>query len=121
MAHAPVNEAGVVALFCMVARDLGYYIQEIGTEFPDCIVRRDNGRGWEELAVEFEWDSRSFRTTDTIPAGCDAIVCWHHNWVDCPADIEVIRPSRRDQETAKHPDHSIRSAVLTGTQGSYKA
>ena len=35
-------------------------IQEIGTDFPDCIVRRDNGRAWEELAVEFEWDSRSF-------------------------------------------------------------
>ena len=23
-AHAPTNEAGVVALFCMIARDLGY-------------------------------------------------------------------------------------------------
>ena len=45
MAHAPANEAGVVALFSMVARDLGCYIQEIGTDFPDCIVRRDNGRG----------------------------------------------------------------------------
>ena len=61
MAHAPTNEAGVVALFSMVARDLGCYIQEIGTDFPDCIVRRDNGRAWEELAVEFEWDSRSFK------------------------------------------------------------
>ena len=40
MAHAPTNEARVVAPFSMVARDLGCYIQEIGTDFPDCIVRR---------------------------------------------------------------------------------
>jgi hypothetical protein len=71
MAHAPTNEAGVVALFSMVARDLGCYIQEIGTDFPDCIVRRDNGRAWEELAVEFEWDSRSFKDHNHDPAKCD--------------------------------------------------
>ena len=41
MAHAPVNEAGVVALFCMIARDLGYYVQEIGSDFPDAILRRE--------------------------------------------------------------------------------
>ncbi len=103
MAHAPVNEAGVVALFCMVARDLGYYIQEIGTEFPDCIVRRDSGRGWEELAVEFEWDSRSFKDHGHDPAGCDAIVCWHHNWIDCPADIEVIRLSEEIKKLPSIP------------------
>jgi hypothetical protein len=103
MAHAPVNESGVVAMFCMVARDLGYYIQEIGTEFPDCIVRRDNGRGWEELAVEFEWDSRSFKDHGHDPAGCDAIVCWHHNWIDCPADIEVIRLSEEIKELPSIP------------------
>ena len=34
MTHAPTNEAGVVALFSMVARDLGCYIQEIGTGLP---------------------------------------------------------------------------------------
>ena len=45
MANAPVNEAGVVALFSMVARDLGYYVQEIGSDFPDAILRRENGAG----------------------------------------------------------------------------
>lgn len=90
MANAPTNEAGVVALFCMVARDLGMYIQEIGTGFPDGIVRRDNGCGWEEHAVEFEFDSRSFRDHGHDPAKCDLLVCWRHNWVDCPAEIEVM-------------------------------
>lgn len=90
MAHAPTNETGVVALFAMVARDLGMYIQEIRADFPDCIVRRDNGRGWEELAAEFEWDSTSFREHGHDPAQCDLIICWHHHWRDCPAGIEVV-------------------------------
>ena len=42
MANAPVNEAGVIALFSMVARDLGYYVQEIGSDFPDAILRRES-------------------------------------------------------------------------------
>jgi len=103
MATAPVNEAGVVALFAMVARDLGMYVQEIGTEFPDAIVRRENGRGWEELAVEFEWDSRSFRDHGHDPAQCDMIVCWHHNWLDCPAEIEVIRLSEEIKRLSNAP------------------
>jgi hypothetical protein len=103
MAHAPVNEAGVVALFSMVARDLGFYVQEIGTDFPDCIVRRDNGRAWEELAVEFEWDSRSFKDHGHDAAQCDMIVCWHHNWVDCPAEIEVVRLSEEIKRLSSNP------------------
>ena len=103
MAHAPMNEAGVVALFSMVARDLGCYIQEIGTDFPDCIVRRDNGRAWEELAVEFEWDSRSFKDHGHDPAKCDMIVCWHHNWIDCPAEIEVVRLSEEIKRLSSNP------------------
>ena len=99
----PSNEAGVVALFSMVARDLGMYIQEIGTDFPDCIVRRENARGWEELAVEFEWDSRSFKDHGHDPAQCDAIICWCHNWLDCPPEIEVVRLSEEIKRLSSNP------------------
>ena len=103
MANAPVNEAGVVALFSMVARDLGYYVQEIGSDFPDAILRRESARGWEELAVEFEWDSRSFKDHNHDPAKCDMIVCWHHNWIDCPAEIEVVRLSEEIKRLSSNP------------------
>ncbi len=103
MANAPVNEAGVVALFSMVARDLGYYVQEIGSDFPDAILRRKSARGWEELAVEFEWDSRSFKDHNHDPAKCDMIVCWHHNWIDCPAEIEVVRLSEEIKRLSSNP------------------
>ena len=103
MANAPVNEAGVVALFSMVARDLGYYVQEIGSDFPDCHRAARNARGWEELAVEFEWDSRSFKDHNHDPAKCDMIVCWHHNWIDCPAEIEVVRLSEEIKRLSSNP------------------
>ena len=103
MLHAPTNEAGVVALFAMIARDLGFYIQAIGTEFPDCIVRRDNGSSWEELAVEFEFHSNNFRDHGHDPAQCDLVVCWKDNWVDCPADIEVIRLSEEIKRLPNNP------------------
>jgi hypothetical protein len=48
-----------------------------------------NGKGWEELAVEFEYDSNSFREHGHDPAQCDMIVCWAHNWRDCPVEITV--------------------------------
>jgi hypothetical protein len=103
LAHAPVNEAGVVLLFGMVARDLGFYIQEISAEFPDCILRRETPRGWEELACEFEFDSRRFLDQKHDPALCDAIVCWRHTWLDCPTHIEVIRLSEEIKKLSSSP------------------
>jgi hypothetical protein len=103
MAHAPTNEAGVVALFSMVARDMGMYIERIGTEYPDCIVRRDNGEAWEELAVEFEWDSRSFREHKHDPSQCDLVICWRDNWIDRPPELEVIQLSEEIKRLPNNP------------------
>ncbi|MBX9788237.1 MAG: hypothetical protein K2Y37_04935 [Pirellulales bacterium] len=36
MRHAPINEQGVVYLFGMVSRELGFYIEAIQQGFPDC-------------------------------------------------------------------------------------
>jgi hypothetical protein len=38
--HAPINEQGVVFLFGMVAFDLGYVVEGVGTGFPDCEAKR---------------------------------------------------------------------------------
>jgi hypothetical protein len=103
MGHAPTNEQGVVALFAMVARDLGYYIQEIGTAFPDCTARRETERGWEEVAIEFEFESHSFREHGHDPTQCDVLVCWKHTLLDLPADIEVIRLSEQIRKLSAAP------------------
>ena len=36
MIYEPINEQGVVALFSMIAQDLGFQIEGIREDFPDC-------------------------------------------------------------------------------------
>lgn len=87
--HTPVNEQGVVFLFGMVARELGYVVEIVRTSFPDCEAKRRVGKDrWEKIRIEFEYHSRNFISHGHDPDGCDVIVCWENNWEDCP--IEVI-------------------------------
>jgi Homing endonuclease associated repeat len=91
MIHAPTNEMGVLFLFGMVARELGYAVAHFQPEFPDCEALREVSPGrWERRRVELEFESRNFLAHGHDPEGCDAIVCWVHNWPDCPEEIEVV-------------------------------
>jgi len=88
--YAPANELGVVFLFAHVARRLQFRIEEIRPQFPDCIAFRRMGDSEKKTRIEFEFRSSSFRSHGHDAAGCDVIVCWHHDWPDCPSRIEVI-------------------------------
>jgi hypothetical protein len=86
--HEPVNEQGVVFLFGMVAKELGYMVEAVQTGFPDCEAKRQvEGGRWQRVRIEFEFESRNY---DHPIDGCDVIVCWRHNWSDCPPHIEVM-------------------------------
>jgi len=92
--HEPVNEQGVVLLFGMLAKDLGYMIEAVQTGFPDCDAkRRVAGERWQRVQIEFEYESKSFRAHRHPPSGCDVIVCWRHNWNKCPEHIEILELS----------------------------
>lgn len=97
--HAPINEQGVVYLFGMVSRELGFLVEAVHAAFPDCEAKRlvdsKNDR-WQRVRIEFEFRSRSFRDHGHDPAQCDLIVCWEHNWPACP--LEVIELRRRIKE-----------------------
>jgi hypothetical protein len=89
--HEPVNENGVVFLFGMVAHDLGYRVEAIQIGFPDCEAKRRIDRGqWQTVQIEFEYESKNFEDHRHDPKKCDVIVCWIHNWTECPDDIEVL-------------------------------
>jgi hypothetical protein len=89
--HEPVNEQGVVFLFGMVARELGYLVEAIQAGYPDCEAKRQIARGqWQPVRIEFEYLSRNFVDHAHDPEQCDVIVCWINNWADCPNDIEVL-------------------------------
>jgi hypothetical protein len=93
--HEPVNEEGVVFLFGMVARELGFIVEAVQAGFPDCEAKRQIKRGqWQRVKIEFEYESRNFRDHGHPIDGCDIIICWNHNWVDCPPNLEIIELSK---------------------------
>lgn len=91
LAHAPTTEAGVIFLFGMFARKLGFVVLRIQPAFPDCEAVREMVKGlWQRVRIEFEYESRNFLRHRHRKDGCDIIVCWKHNWPECPKNIEVI-------------------------------
>jgi hypothetical protein len=93
--HEPVNEGGVMFAFGAVARRLGFAVRQIHREFPDCEAVREVARGqWQPVWIEFEFESRNFLLHGHDPRKCDVIVCWVHNWPECPKNIEVIELSK---------------------------
>ena len=103
--HEPVNEQGVVFLFGIVARELGYMVEAVQAGFPDCEAKRQIGAGtWQRVRIEFEFESRNFRDHGHPEDGCDVIVCWRHNWPECPAHLEVVELASVIKSLAKSED-----------------
>jgi hypothetical protein len=99
--HAPINEQGVVFLFGMVSYELGFIVEAVHASFPDCEAKRCiDGRNerWQRVRIEFEFRSRNFRDHGHSSAGCDLIVCWEHNWPECPLEVVELRKILDDLE-----------------------
>ena len=95
MQHAPVNEAGVLFAFGVLARRLGFVVKRWQVDFPDCLAVREMAKGqWQDVNVEVEMYSRNFVAHGHDPKKCDVIVCWVHNWPECPKWIEVVELSK---------------------------
>lgn len=92
LCNVPVNEMGVVFLFGMLARELGFSITRIQSEYPDCEALRqmDNDR-WQRIWIEFEFASRNFLEHQHDPEKCDLIVCWTNNWPECPIEVLELK------------------------------
>lgn len=87
----------MILLFGALANDLGFAVTRVQSEFPDCeaFCRVDEGK-WQEIKIEFELASKNFLTHMHDPNGCDLIVCWVHDWPQCPLPVlELKREVRR--------------------------
>jgi hypothetical protein len=54
--------------------------------FPDMILEDGNGI----IRAEVERNSSDFISHQHDPDGCDLIICWRHNWNDCPLPVMTI-------------------------------
>ncbi len=92
--HAPINEQGVVYLFGMVSRELGFYIEAIQQGFPDCegkYLYDAKKNLWAKARIEFEFRASSFKEHGHDPSGCDVVVCWSNDWPECPVRVIELR------------------------------
>jgi hypothetical protein len=93
LAHGPVNEAGVLFLFGVLAAPLGFLVTRFQIEFPDCEAMREVAPGiWQRVRIEVEYESRNFVRHLHDPEYCDLIVCWVDTWPESP--LEVIELSK---------------------------
>jgi len=94
MQHAPLNELGVVFVFGMLAKELGFIVEAIRAAYPDCEAKRqdEDHKFWKRVMIEFEYASSGFLKHRHDVSRCDLIVCWIHDWKDCP--IEVLELSK---------------------------
>jgi len=102
LAMAPTNENGVIFLFGAMARDLGFMMLRIQTGFPDGEGFREVEPGrWQLKKLEFELESRNYVKHGHPVGGAHILVCWKHNWPECP--LEVIELSKLLPEMPKLP------------------
>jgi hypothetical protein len=93
--YEPVNEMGVMMLFSMLAERLGFVIESVQSGFPDCEAKIEVEPGrWQHFRIEFEYESRGFKLHGHDASKCDLIVCWRHNWKNCPPNLQVLELSK---------------------------
>jgi hypothetical protein len=86
--HAPINEMGVLYLLGALAPHVGLVVTRVQAPFPDLEVMREVGPGrWQRLPAELEYESRNFLIHGHDPEKVAMIVCWVHNWPECPVEV----------------------------------
>ncbi|MFO8016524.1 MAG: hypothetical protein R6U32_05455, partial [Candidatus Woesearchaeota archaeon] len=87
--YEPYNEQEVVSLFfrALPYLDIELCFEEVRTDFPDCVAFEKTSEGWKRLNIEFELLSQNFLIHKHDVDKCDMVICWKHNWQDCPLRV----------------------------------
>jgi hypothetical protein len=109
---APTNAKGVLLLFVRKIEEFHMYVEEVPEEFPDCYVRQRIEGGWKRLAVVSAFHSSALRTRGPALSGYDLVVCWEHDWPDCPLEVIKLRTVRLEATSA--PAHAGERQRLGG-------
>jgi hypothetical protein len=97
---APIDKEGVIYLFGMISHELGYIIEAFREEFPSAEGKRCLGmegpditgqQTWEQVRIEFQYKSSDFQAHGFGADQCDIIICWLHDWNDCPVEVLELK------------------------------
>ncbi len=89
-AYAPTSEHDVVQMFGAIAHELGFEIIGNRSAFPDCEARRrteTDRESYVKCLIEYEFSSSDYKKHKHPLKGCDLIVCWKHDWRECPIEV----------------------------------
>jgi len=97
LAHAPVEEHAVIYLFGVLAYKMGFEVEAFQNKGIDCEAKRKSKNGrWQRVRIEFEFKSSNFEQHNHKASECDLIVCWKHDWPNCPLEfIELKKEIQR--------------------------
>ncbi|MGC2697726.1 MAG: hypothetical protein WA738_18205 [Candidatus Angelobacter sp.] len=71
-------------------------MSRIQTEYPDCeATRKVDHERCQQVRIEFEYESRNFLVHLHRVEDCDLIVCWKHNWPECPLEVLELKEALR--------------------------
>jgi hypothetical protein len=107
LTYEPNKEAGVVFLFGMISKYLGFdSIMYLGDDFPDCegMWRVGSRRQLQHVKIEFQLESSGFKSDGHDPEECDVIVCWEHDWKECPSSLKVIELKSEIKKLRERPE-----------------
>jgi hypothetical protein len=94
--YEPTNENGVQDVFNAAKEDLGFKIESRPTQFPDMIAIRKTEKGSFRVKIEFEYLSSHYQQhRHPVDEHNLIIVCWIHDWTNCPSNLEVIELKSR--------------------------
>jgi len=106
--YGPTNENGVLCLFGAMAEKLGFRILRIQIGYPDCEAMRVVGDDrLQPVRIEFEYESRNFLKHMHDARGCDLIVCWRHNWEECPVEVVELKEAASTQQSAVSQEQKL--------------
>ncbi len=92
LVFAPTNEAGVLYLFGVMSERLGFYVLLVQAAFPDCQAMRVVAENrLQPVKIELEYQSLNFLKHMHEVTGADLIVCWEHNWPECPLEVLELK------------------------------
>ena len=91
LTEASICENSVIFLFGRIFRFLNFDDVLVGHEKAgELDAWAWNEREQRDTIIEFEVTSRNFRDQQHDPNKCNLIVCWEHNWKECPSNIDVL-------------------------------
>ncbi|HET9839640.1 MAG TPA: hypothetical protein VFR84_15535, partial [Candidatus Angelobacter sp.] len=122
LAMAPMSENAVIFLFGAVARDLGFLMVRLQTGFPDGEGFREVEPGrWQFKKIEFELESRNYVKHGHAAGGAHILVCWKHNWPECPLEVIELRKLVGALQEREHGGWTKSGDLVIGRSGDRKS